>query len=666
MLFLALLYLCCILTLQPVTCQTLNRNFSLGANLSVVQLATDVPRIDPAIFNQTTYSGVLPNDTARTLRIQGQLLKRQPSRPSAVDWRDRNGLSWLCSIQNQGGCQSCSFFATAALVETQIKIDHGYWAKRSEGDIRDGFLSSALRRPSLGPTQFCDQSGGDDGPLGWVSLFGATDPDCFAYHATNPDPYIPCVERSTRSCGAFTYTNLGDMEDQKHWLNSIGPLACYLEFVDTNIRQTFYDYTSGVYKAPAPDPSLGYGGAHSPLIVGYNDDGGYWIVRNQWTSSWGMNGYAYIGYGQLNIDSFVKHGYSGTGVDPVVTRRHHNGNMLHKSDTQTSNGPLQKDFAFVACGRSALIFHIRGGGEDGLFPWSDLGNVLSFARQGQCNGQPAFIDVTSLFTGEPSAMGGAYEVLYWNVLAARIDHIRLEPGGWRFQGSFDAFAAAGYPGLIQSNYGHPGNLEAVVRNLDGSLNHFWRPQNTSGRWTFGNQISPPGTILMSGSSLVQSNVGRQGNFYVIATMTDGTMRLFWRDNDGDIANLHWFKGESFAGDVGSTPAIMIQTTNPTVDELSVGDFEVLVAVRGQALRYRRDNSDIASGGVPSDVKGGQWSFLDSFGTGNIRHVWSFMQGPFYQNLEAVVENLDGSLHLWFFDRQQQIWKGPFDGPPGIV
>ena len=658
--------------LQVVFGQISHPNLTLGGNTTGVLLAVDVPPIDPSVFTRTTYSGVLPNTSSET--ITRNLYERQISRPVVVDWRERYDLSWLCTVQDQGQCESCSFFATAALVETQIKIEHGYWAKRSEGDIRDGFLSSDLRRPSLGPTQFCDQSGGADGPLGWVSLFGATDPVCFAYHATNPDPYTPCVERGTRNSHAFSYTNVGSLglEDQKHWLDSIGPLACYIEFADTGILSDFRGYPvghpSGIYHAPAHDPTLGYGGSHVPLIVGYNDTGGYWIVRNSWGPTWGMDGYVYIAYGELNIDFYTKHGYGGTLVDPVITRRHHNGNMLHKSDSQTGDGILHKDFAFAACGRSALTFHVRGGGEDGLFPWSDPSQyttVLSFSRPGQCNGQPAFIDVTSIFTGDPSAMGGTFEVLYWNFLAQRIDHVRLEPAGWRFQGAFD-FAAAGYPGLIQSNYGHPGNLEAVVRDIDGSLNHYWRPQNTSGRWMLGNQISPPGTTLMSGSSLVQSNAGNQGNFYVVAAMTDSTLRMFWRDNDGDIANLQWQKGESFGGGVGATPPIMIQTTNPTINEESVGDFELLVAVRGNAFRYRRDNQDIAHRIAPTNGTGGQWSFVDSFGAGNIRHVWSFMQGPFYQNLEAVVENLDGTLQLWFFDQQQQIWRGGFDGPPGIV
>ena len=77
------------------------------------------------------------------------------------------------------------------------------------------------------------------------------------------------------------------------------------------------------------------------------------------------------------------------------------------------------------------------------------------------------------------------------------------------------FSAAGYPGLIQSNNRHPGNLEAVIRDLDGILSHYWRPRNTFGRWNFGSQISPPGTTLMSGPFLVQSNVDGQGNFYVV-------------------------------------------------------------------------------------------------------------------------------------------------------
>lgn len=58
-------------------------------------------------------------------------------RPAVVDWRNRNGVNYLCSIVNQES-GNCWAFASTACLESMVRIEHGYWAKRSEGDLRDG------------------------------------------------------------------------------------------------------------------------------------------------------------------------------------------------------------------------------------------------------------------------------------------------------------------------------------------------------------------------------------------------------------------------------------------------------------------------------------------------------------------------------------------------
>ena len=57
----------------------------------------------------------------------------------------------------------------------------------------------------------------------------------------------------------------------------------------------FYSYGSGVY-------SYAYGslqGSHAILIVGYDDSGQYFSVKNSWGTGWGESGYFRIAYSQL-------------------------------------------------------------------------------------------------------------------------------------------------------------------------------------------------------------------------------------------------------------------------------------------------------------------------------------------------------------------------------
>jgi subtilisin-like proprotein convertase family protein len=44
---------------------------------------------------------------------------------------------------------------------------------------------------------------------------------------------------------------------------------------------------------------------HIVVIVGYDDAGGYWIVKNSWGASWNGDGYFKVGYGECAIENYV-------------------------------------------------------------------------------------------------------------------------------------------------------------------------------------------------------------------------------------------------------------------------------------------------------------------------------------------------------------------------
>jgi hypothetical protein len=52
---------------------------------------------------------------------------------------------------------------------------------------------------------------------------------------------------------------------------------------------------------------------HGVVIAGYNDAGGYWIVKNSWGSGWNGDGYFKIGYGECFIETYVS--YANLEVD---------------------------------------------------------------------------------------------------------------------------------------------------------------------------------------------------------------------------------------------------------------------------------------------------------------------------------------------------------------
>jgi hypothetical protein len=63
-----------------------------------------------------------------------------------------------------------------------------------------------------------------------------------------------------------------------------------------SVYSDFYYYSGGVYQYTSGT----YQGGHAILIVGYDDAGQYFIVKNSWGSGWGESGYFRIGYSEFN------------------------------------------------------------------------------------------------------------------------------------------------------------------------------------------------------------------------------------------------------------------------------------------------------------------------------------------------------------------------------
>ena len=600
-----------------------NSTHGLGGNTTNLPLAVDIAPLPATFFSQQTYSGL--QNFSRPPVANSSVPKLSKRTPSSWDWRSQGGVSWLTGIRDQG-CEDCWAFASAALIETQTRIEQGYWDKRSEGDIRDGW-KQANGNPE---SDYCQ---GDSAPdaLNWVVNNGVTDLQCFPYDGS-VDQYTPCVDRKygrTTRIPQVTYLNIADNKD---WIADIGPIITWLN-VDYNFWVGNFDPTEVYYSPPNPTYPPG-GGAHYLLIVGYDDNLGAWIIRNSWGTDWGDNGYALLGYGQLQTDDNAKIGLQFANPDPWIKRRLHNGNTIVSGD-----GATHKNFELIRCTTSGDLLHQwRQGGENGDFSWHDAETIGTSTA---CKGMPA---LTS------TSYNRNFEFIYWEESGyLRDKYYDQNAGQWYDGGEFTDGNVKGYPGFIQGNYLDPGNLELVVRHNDRSLRHWYR-QN--GDWQMGGVVLDD-DVKMSGPSLVQANVGVQGNFYVVAVMKQGTLKMMWRNNDD--SSMPWLEGEEFGSGFEKTPPVMIQSNYGTMDENAVGNFELLVAKDGQVEHWRRDNSDLTTQ-VPQGGTSGPWELQATFGSG-IKHVWSLLQGPFYQNMEAIVELDDGlgTLQHWYWVVETAQW-----------
>jgi hypothetical protein len=54
---------------------------------------------------------------------------------------------------------------------------------------------------------------------------------------------------------------------------------------------------------------------HGVVIAGYDDAGGYWIVKNSWGSGWNGDGYFKVGYGECAVEQYAVYAYLVTATD---------------------------------------------------------------------------------------------------------------------------------------------------------------------------------------------------------------------------------------------------------------------------------------------------------------------------------------------------------------
>ena len=218
--------------------------------------------------------------------------------PPAVDWRDYNGQNFVTSVKNQGSCGSCVSFGTAATIESNALIAvPGVLPIYGPNIIN---LSEAQLFYCFGAEQNRNCGNGwwytgGSGSFSYCQDQGIAYEASFPYTAGDQSCDVSSDWRDTRTqiAGRHQITNIAEM---KSWLANKGPLA-----TDFVVFEDFYKYKSGVYR----HTSGAQVGGHAVCCVGYNDGLQAWLIKNSWGDRWGMEGYCWIGYGQVGIDDYM-------------------------------------------------------------------------------------------------------------------------------------------------------------------------------------------------------------------------------------------------------------------------------------------------------------------------------------------------------------------------
>lgn len=319
-------------------------------------------------------------------------LIKTASQVSSFDWRNYNGYNWLTPVKHQR-CGNCWAYSAVGATESKIKIvrnDPHFSIDLSEQDLVS-----------------CSDAGSCRG--GWHHLalshikdHGITDELCFPDSGSDEPCSNKCFGGNKRLWtidNVMHFDSLSD-EDIKSYLVEKGPLAVGL------MMDGYFDQNN-IYRCENPTS-----GAHAVVIVGYDDIGGYWIIKNSWgtTTTYGENGYFKVGYGECLVGNFVmayidlhKLQYDNVYVNTIYAATGDQyGDIEDIKDNDNEFMVLSEDCDFFGC--------------DGL----DVG--FDFSLQG-------LTDVSSLdiVVNHRARWDEDFKLEYWDISSSSWKHIEFLP-----------------------------------------------------------------------------------------------------------------------------------------------------------------------------------------------------------------------------------------------
>lgn len=231
--------------------------------------------------------------------------------PMVVDWRD-DVRGVVTPVKNQGQCGSCWAFAAAEQIESQLVL-----AGAPAVELSPQQLASCVADPIV--EECCDGCGGGDPSAAYEYLVVSAGlaPEAFWPYSQKLTPDGECeAPECTQRCDRDPAALAGDYEfvgpyatingysiatpeceaghcdhqnltDLAH-LVAKAPLAVCLN------AQHWDDYTGGVLTDAACGGHAADDVDHCVQLVGYNRHDNYWILRNSWSTEWGMDGFIHL------------------------------------------------------------------------------------------------------------------------------------------------------------------------------------------------------------------------------------------------------------------------------------------------------------------------------------------------------------------------------------
>ncbi|MEM3505700.1 MAG: C1 family peptidase, partial [Archaeoglobaceae archaeon] len=214
------------------------------------------------------------------------------------DWRNFKGKDYTTPVKDQGLCGACWAFAIVAVLESLIEI------KRDAPDLNPDLSEQDL----ISCSSAGDCSGGSSYmALSYLKSHGIVKESCFPYsdyYCSPPACFTTkkCSEKCSIGNEIYKISNFWNLTDDigtiKRFLVSYGPLVAVMRYDSKG----YFD-ENGIFRCI--DDSFLEEENHAVVLVGYNETGKYWIVRNSWGATWNGDGHFKVGYGECSIEKSV-------------------------------------------------------------------------------------------------------------------------------------------------------------------------------------------------------------------------------------------------------------------------------------------------------------------------------------------------------------------------
>ncbi|KAM7344174.1 uncharacterized protein ACRADG_010997 [Cochliomyia hominivorax] len=224
-------------------------------------------------------------DKQKFLNIQEFSQLKATNLPTSMDWRDRGAIS---AVKDQKECGSCWAFSSTGALEAHYFLHYNKSVILSEQNLIDCVTENS----------------GCNG--GWMI-------PCFNYVQNNegldPETKYPyeavdgvCrfqTEYKTATCKGYQRVRQDDEQHLLEIVSTVGPVAVAIE-----VNSNFLKYTEGIYDDPECTGAVN----HAVLVIGYGTENGqdYWLVKNSWSSNWGMGGYVKMARNKNNQCGIAK------------------------------------------------------------------------------------------------------------------------------------------------------------------------------------------------------------------------------------------------------------------------------------------------------------------------------------------------------------------------